>query len=103
MIDEAGIQLHSHDTRRRRVAGQPPARSRDPINKVKETSRAERTVRARVKGVEEGIQIGKRKSAEKIEEQKTLIKERDEKIKKEEKQIKGLQITCAHITALLAG
>ena len=82
---------------RLKVAGQAPARTRDP--------RAERTVRARVKGVEEGIEIGKRESAEKIEDQNTLIKERDIKIKKQEKQINRLTdqlaLEAAHL--LLAG
>ena len=57
------------------VAGQAPARSRDPIKKFKDNSRAERTVKARAKSVEEGIEIGKRESAEKIEDQNTQIKE----------------------------
>ena len=90
---------------RLKVAGQSPGRSRDPISKVKDNSRAERTVRARSKEVEEGIQIGKRELAEKIEDQNTLIKERDIKIKKQEKQINRLTdqlaLEAAHL--LLAG
>ena len=64
--------------------------SRDLISKVKDTSPAEHTARARAKGVKDGIKIGKLESAEKIEEQNILIKGRDSKIKKQENQIKNL-------------
>ena len=47
-------------------------------------------MKARAKGVEEGIAIGKRGSAEKIVDQNTQIKERDQTINKQEKQIKRL-------------
>ena len=82
-------QSPSRDSRLK-VAGQAPARSCNPIKKVKANPRAERTMRARAKGVEEGIEIGKRESAEKIEDRNTLIKKRDKNIKKQEKQIKRL-------------
>ena len=78
---------------RMQVACQAPALSRDPIKKLKDNSRAERTVKSRAKGVEEGIYIGKRDSAgisRKIEHQNTQIKERDKKINKQEKQIKSM-------------
>ena len=62
-------------------------------------------MKARAKGVEEGIAIGKRGSAEKIVDQNTQIKERDQTINKQEKQIKRLTdqlaLEAAHL--LLAG
>ena len=95
------------------VAGKAPARSRDPIKKVKYNARAERTVKARAKGAEEGIAIGKRESAKKIEDQNTQIKERSERdqtIIKEEKQIKRLtdqlaprqRIYCLQVNAVIS-
>ena len=95
---------------RLQVAGKAPARSRDPIQKVKDNSRAERTVKARAKGVEEWIEMGKRESPEKIEDQNTQIKERDKKFNKEEKQIKRLtdqlaprqRIYCLQVNAVIS-
>ena len=50
----------------------------DPLQKVNYKTRADRTEKARKRGIEEGIEkfeIGKRESAEKIKVQDTLIKE----------------------------
>ena len=45
------------------VAGQAPARSRDLIKKFKDNSRTESTMKARAKGVEEGIEYFSSKSS----------------------------------------
>ena len=47
---------------------------RDPLIRVNNKTRADRTAKARKKGLEEGIEIGKQESAGKIKERDTLIK-----------------------------
>ena len=62
----------------------------DPVKKIKDKTRAERTKRAKRRGIKEGIKFGKRESAGKIKEQDTLIKEWDQQIKEQKPQIKLL-------------
>ena len=62
----------SHDTRLVQPA---------PLRKVNDKARADRTEKARKRGLEEGIEIDKRVSAEKIKARVTLIKEQNLQIK----------------------
>ena len=48
--------------------------NRDPLLKVNVKTWADRIEKARKRGLGEGIEIGRRESAEKIKEQDTLIK-----------------------------
>ena len=54
---------------------------RDPLIRVNNKTRADRTAKARKKGLEEGIEIGKQESAGKIKERDTLIKTQNSHIK----------------------
>ena len=71
---------------------------RDPLRKVNDKTRADHTEKARKRGLEEGIEIGKRGSAEKIKAQDTLIKEQNSQIKR---LIAELALESGHL--LLAG
>lgn len=89
------------------LAGQAPAPSRDPLSKVKleDKTLAELTERARRRGVQEGIKIGQKGSAEKIKESAEKIKERDRQIKEQKSQIEQLtnQLALDATHLLLAG
>ena len=69
---------------------------RDPLQKVNDKTRADHTEKARKRGLEEGIEIGKWESAEKINAQDTLIKEQNSQIKRLNRGI------CARGSAFLA-
>ena len=64
---------HDHDTR---------LVKRDPLLKVNDKTRADRTEKARKSDLEEGIETGKRESAENIKEQDALIKEQNLQVKR---------------------
>ena len=57
-------------------------RQRNGLSKVNDRSRAERRECVRKRALEEGIEIGKKESADKIKQQDTRIKEQTSQIKK---------------------
>ena len=57
-----------------------PPTVKDPLRNINNRSRNKRTEGARNKALEEGIEIGKQESADKIEEQNQQIKEQKERI-----------------------
>ena len=71
---------------------------RNPLFKVYDKTRADRTGQARKRGLEEGIEIAKQESAEKSKEWDTLIKEQNSQIKRLTEE---LALEAAHL--LLAG
>ena len=72
-----------------------PPTVKDPLRNINNRSLNKRTEGARNKALEEGIEIGKQESADKMEEQDQQIRKQKERIKRLSKQ---LALEAAHLS-----
>ena len=69
---------------------------RDPLRKINDKIRADSTKKARKRDLEEGIEIGKQESAEKIKAQDTLIKKQNSDLQQIKRLTAELALEAEH-------